>query len=147
MAPCEDTVNSPPKPWSTGKQETYTAFRLVVNICQDEYGNVWSDHECLSSDDELVMHQLPQGGVPQVAHALLTEATRREVFTSALVLMSRDPQFLAQWVAADSTGRRVLEQELEEAAKTVLARTVEKMLPGAVAGILTMLASQRSATE
>jgi hypothetical protein len=133
---------SPIKPWIPGKQPTYTSFRLVVNICQDGDGNVWSDHEFLTPEDEEVASGLFQGGVPQVAHSLLTEAVRREVFTSALVLLSRTPQYLAQWQQATSEGRKTLEGVLEAAAEKVLIKTVKKMIPGAVAGVLTMLSQQ-----
>ena len=138
---------SPMKPWQPGVYPTYTAFRLTVNICQDEFGNVWSDHEFSTPEDQVVASALAHGGVHQVAHALLTEAVRREVFTSALILMSRDSQFLGQWQAADSTGRNVREEELVRAALCVVTQTAEKMMPSAVAGVLTMLGQQGGASR
>lgn len=130
---------SPVKPWTPGKQPSYTAFRLVVNICQDGDGNVWSDHEFLTPEDEATAAELFQGGVPQVAHSLLTEAVRREVYTSALVLLSRTPEYLAQWHQSSPEDRKALEGGLEAATEQVISRTVRKMLPGAVSGILAML--------
>jgi len=134
---------SPPKPWQRGKQPTYTALQLTLNICQDEFGNVWSDHDFASPGDQEISNRLPQGGIPQVAHALLTEAVRREVFTSALIHMSQEPAFLSRWMAAEEAGRKVLEEELVRAAWHVLSMTIGKMLPGAVAGVMTMLLEQQ----
>lgn len=134
---------SPPKPWLPGKQPTYTAFRLVVNICQDEFGNVWSDHDFPTPEDGMTALGLPHGGVPQVAHSLLTEAVRREVFTSALMLLGQNPALLAQWAAAEAEGRQKLEGELSRAALHVVTQTTAKMLPSAVPGVLAMLAEQQ----
>ena len=132
-------MKSPPKPWEPGTQPTYTAFQMVVNICQDEFGNVWSDHDFLTPRDEEISTGLTQGGVPQVAHALLTEAVRREVFTSLLLLMSRDPAFLAHWMAADAVRKKGMEAQVAAAALHVITQTANKMISGATAGVLTMM--------
>lgn len=134
---------SPAKPWQRGKQPTYTALQLTVNICQDEFGNVWSDHDFATPADQEIAAGLPQGGVLQVAHALLTEAVRREVFTSALVQMSQDPTYFALRLAPDGDSRRLLTIDLEKAVLHVLTTTMSKMLPGAVAGVLAMLEDQQ----
>lgn len=118
---------------------THTVFQLVVNICQDNLGRVWAEHDFLTSADRDVAASLPHGGVPQIAHALLSEAVFREVYTSALILMTRDPDFLPRWIAAEESQRRGLEQELQAAALHVLTKTPEKMLPNAISGILAML--------
>lgn len=135
-------MQSPPKPWIQGKQPTYTAFQLVVNVCQDEFGNIWSDHEFLTPEGEQLAQGLPHGGVAQIAHALLTETVRREVFTCALVWMSKDPRFLERWALAEPPERKFLEEELVRAAQHVVTATTTRMLPGAVAGVLDMLAQQ-----
>ena len=134
---------SPPKPWTPGKQPAYTAFRLVVNICQDEFGNVWSDHDFLTPEDEIVASGLQHGGVPQVAHTLLTEAVRREVFTSALMMLGQNPHLLAQWDAAGE-GRQQLERDISKAALHVITQTTSKMLPSAVPAVLAMIADQQT---
>ena len=135
-------MQSPPKPWEPGKHPTYTSFKLVVNICQDEFGNVWSHHDFLTSEDAGFCVGLAHGGVAQVAHALLTEAVRREAFTCALIWMGKEPEFLARWVAAPPEEQRFLETELVKTAQHVLTATAGKMLPGAVAGVLAMLVQQ-----
>lgn len=138
---------SPPKPWAPGKQPTYTSFRLVVNVCQDTFGNVWSDHEFATPEDEQVARGLRQGGVLQIAHALLTEAVRREVFTSILMKLSQDPTLLSRWPNMTEEERRQVEDELSAAALHVVTKTTTKMLPGAVPGVLTMLLKQQTGTE
>lgn len=136
---------SPPKPWKPGVQPTYTAFSLTVNVCQDEFKNVWSDHDFSTDSDADIASGLQHGGIPQVAHALLTEAVRREVFTSAMVLLSRDPTFVARWAGADDAGKQALEKDLGRATQHVITQTLIKMLPGAVAGVLSMLEDQGGA--
>ena len=131
---------SPDKPWKRGKHPTYTALRLTVNICQDEHGNVWSDHDFETPEDEKLAGELPQGGAPQVAHALLTEAVRREAFLCALIELTKTPGLLTLWREAGDAERARIEQELEHAAKHVITSTLTKMVPGAVAEILSMMA-------
>lgn len=136
---------SPAKPWLPGKQHSYTSFRVVLNICQDGQGRVWSDHEFLSPEDEAVVLELPQGGVPQIAHALLTEAVRREVFTGVLIRLSQDAKYLTAWLSGDAEKRQAIEGALRDTALHVLTKTCEKMLPGAVSGVLDMLVRQYQA--
>jgi len=134
---------SPPKPWTPGKHPTYSALQLVVNVCQDEHGNVWSDHDFHTPADASVAGDLPQGGAPQVAHALLTEAVRREAFMCALVELTKDGEYLARWVAADDEGKARMETDIGFAAKHVITQTLEKMVPGAVSEVLAMMADHQ----
>lgn len=134
---------SPEKPWVPGTHPTYSAFRLVVNVCQDEHGNVWSDHNFTTPADLEVAGNLPQGGAPQVAHALLTEAVRREVFLCALIELTKDEGFLVRYTAADDEVKARMEAELAIAAKHVITRTLDKMVPGSVSEVLAMMADQQ----
>lgn len=138
---------SPLKPWGTGKTPEFTSFRLVVNVCQDTSGNVWSDHNFLTPEDEAVASSMQYGGIPQIAHALLTEAVRREVFTSALILMGQDPELVSRWAAATPVMQGPLEAPLGDAVLTVLSKTINKMIPGALAGVLDMLSTQAGAVS
>ena len=133
----------PPKPWSLGRQSTYSAFRLVVNICQDNDGNVWSDHDFTTPADQQLSLSLPHGGAPQVAHALLTEAVRREAFMCALIEQMKNEDYLAHWEDSDTLGRARIEADLGRVVAEVITRTLGKMAPGVVAGILTMMADQK----
>lgn len=140
-------ARSPEKPWRLGRHADYSAFKIAITVCQDAQGRLWSEHAFDTAADEQVARGLPQGGVQQVAHALLTEAVRREAFTCALVEQSKDAGFLDRWVRADEDGRAILEQELRSAAEAVLVRTIPKMLPGAIREVLTMLTAQMPGRE
>jgi hypothetical protein len=125
---------SPDKPWTPGKHPTYTAFRLQVNVCQDGDGNVWSDHDFASLADEQVAQGLPQGSIPQVAHALLTEAVRREAFLCALLELGNSPDLLEDTEKA--------QPDIERYTTHVITKALEKMVPGAVAEVLAMMKAQ-----
>jgi hypothetical protein len=129
---------SPEKPWVRGKHPTHTAFRVTINICQDSDGNVWSDHDFATDEDVALCKGLPQGGAPQVAHALLTEAVRREAFMCALIELTKDPSYLLRFKAGESP----VVDELAAATEQVIARTLGKMTPGAAAEVLAMMAAQ-----
>jgi len=139
--------HSPLKPWKTGQQPEYTAFSLSLNLCLDKDGNLWSDHTFSSPFDEATAASLPQGAIPQVAHGLLTEAVRREAFQVVLIQMTKDPLFLSRWAAAGEKGRAQMSVEIERATTHVIRQALTKMVPGAVAGVLTMLAEQVPGVE
>jgi hypothetical protein len=139
MADTHDLHSPPPTPWEKGAQKGYTAFSLTVDVCEDEFGRVWSGHSFESDTDEETALQLKNGGAPQVAYALLTEAMRREVFVLMLMRMSQDPEFLQQWRDADEEVKRGLEAELGFAARQVMTDTLSKMVAGVGREILTML--------
>ena len=136
------TVQSPQKPWKKGRHPEYVSFSLVVNICQDEHGNVWSDHTFASSADEAIAGTMQQGAIPQIAHALLTEAVRREAFQTILVVLSHDPDLLTRWKQAKPEDRTKLQRGLEETVAKVVSLTTHKMASGSVTGVLDMLAEQ-----
>lgn len=136
-------MNQPPKtPWSLGRRPEYTALRLQVNVCQDSEGYVWSEHDFMEPRDGAIAQSLPQGGIPQIAHALLTEAVRREAFQVVLIQMTQDLDLLARWQAAGEEDRQEEQRILERACLSVIERTAAKMVPGAVAGVLDMLSRQ-----
>jgi len=74
---------------------------------------------------------------------LLTEAVRREVFLCALIELTKDPEFLSRYTAADDDAKAGMEAELGNAAKHVITRTLDKMVPGSVAEVLAMMADQQ----
>ena len=133
---------SPSKPWKKGEQPGYTAFQLVVNICQDADGNVWSDHDFLTPEDHTISIALPQGGAPQIAHALLSEAVRREAFLCVLVELTKDREFMAKWMGAGDAAKDQMETGLRAAVEQVVSQTLAKMASGAVPEVLAMLADQ-----
>lgn len=135
-------MRSPKKPWKHGKQPGYIALRLTVNICQDEFGNVWSDHTFATPEDEALAADLKHKGPPEIAHALMSEALRREAFMLTLLKVSADPQFLQQWGQASKEDRALLQKKLEKGMVDVVHKTAEKNAAGVVEGVLTMLTSQ-----
>lgn len=137
-------MNTPSKPWLQGKQPGYTAFRMVVEVCQDTHGNVWSDHDYATVEDEQIAQSLQHGGVLQVAHAFMTIAVCREVFTTTLVKLSQDPTFLSQWSSMTAEERLKVERDLATASLQAFTQTAAKMIPGAVPGVLSMLSGQET---
>ena len=133
---------SPRKPWKKGRQSEYTALQLVVNVCQDKHGRVWSDHEFLTPEDQQLAQGLAQGGAPQLAHVLLTEAVRREAFMCILIQATKDPEFLSQWVEGSTEDKARIEAEIQNFVSHVLTKTVGKMVPGAVSETLMMISEQ-----
>lgn len=135
-------MRSPDKPWVPGKHPTYSALRLRVNLCQDQHGNVWSDHDFETPADAVVAGSLPQGGVTQIAHALLTEAVRREAFLCALVELTKDPEYLRNYKGGTPEKRAAAEATLQEAVTFVITKALEKMAKPAVADVLAMMSNQ-----
>lgn len=133
---------SPPKPWVPGKHPSYSAFRLLVNVCVDEHGNVWSDHDFLGEGDEMVARGLHQGGAPQVAHGLLTEAIRREAFMCALLSLTQDPSFIHRYKMSEGAEKEVLQTSVRDQTRQVISSVLSKMTPGLVAEVLEMMADQ-----
>jgi hypothetical protein len=114
---------------------------LEVRVCVDAVGCVWSIHRFASPEDEAKARAWAGGGVRQIAHALLTEAVRREVFTCALVEMTRDPDFLAKFLA-DPKNQEAVEKRLGEGAVEVLRSTAARLAPGVARETLNMMISQ-----
>lgn len=133
---------SPVKPWKPGTHPSYSAFRLLVNVCVDAGGNVWSDHNFFSVEDEVVARGLRQGGAPQVAHGLLTEAIRREAFMCALLSLTQDPSFFQRYKEADPAGKEALQTSVRDQTRQVISSVLGKMTPGLVAEVLEMMADQ-----
>lgn len=135
-------MKSPKKPWKPGVQPEYTHLRVVLNICQDKFGNVWSDHTFLSPEDERLAGGMPSSGHNQVAHALMSEALRREAFLQALAEMSVKSDFIQQWKNGNKATRAVIQSKLEASLVELVRRTAEKNAAGVVEGVLAMLADQ-----
>lgn len=103
---------------------------------------MWSDHTYASSNDEALAASLKQGGAPEIAHALMVEALRREVFLLALVKMSQDSDFLQRWKDAEDEERLTLQKDIEHGLVDVVTRTAQKGASSLASGVLTMLTEQ-----
>lgn len=133
-------TRSPDKPWQLGRGDEYTSFQLELNVCEDKDGQVWSDHDYKGSVHQIAAESLTNGGQPQIAHALLTEAVRREAFVCVLVEMTKDPTFLSRWTAGSATDSEAIEAELGKIVSELMAKVIVKMTPAAVRGVLAMMA-------
>jgi len=119
----------PPFPWKTGTSESYTAFTVAVDVCQDQRKRVWSDQRFPTAEDAAAAQTLDGDAIQQIAYALLTEALRRELYLDAMVELSNNPDFITAWVNADPQGKTKLEHELANAGLTVMFQGLGKMAP------------------
>ena len=74
---------------------------LEVRVHLDDDGRIWSVHQFKSPSDEQKTFHWSGGGARQLAYAFLTEALRREAYTSILVELSKDKDFLKKYNGAD----------------------------------------------
>ena len=136
-------MNSPPKElWESGKQGNCSTVVLEVRVCLDAAGKVWSAHTYKSQADALLASSWAGGGVRQISFALLTEALRREVYTCALVELTKDSAFLEKYSGADDETREKMVLDLGNAAQAVLTSTSKRMAQSAAQEVLSMLGSQ-----
>jgi hypothetical protein len=132
---------SPLKPWVPGQQPGYTAYQITVTVCEDDLGQVWSEHSFASDVDAQACASTKGGGVEQVAHALLTEGLRREVFVDALLTLSKSPYVLHRW-KTDPGAREQIVARLQSQVTEVLHKKLPLALPGLIAGVLEMMSAQ-----
>jgi len=114
---------------------------LEIRVCLDAAGCIWSIHRFASPEDAAKAQGWASGGTRQIAHALMTEALRRETFVCALVEMSRDPDFLAKFLD-DPQNQGVIEKALGGSAVEVIRSTAVRMAEGVARETLNMLISQ-----
>jgi hypothetical protein len=130
----------PPPPWKRGEQQGYKAFHIILEVCSDDEGRVYSSHHFREEFDEQVALTLNNGGVEQIAFAFLTETLRRELFVDMLVQLSGAPDYLERWAKADDTGKEELERGLSHAALSVLSKTQSRLAAGLAKEAFTRLA-------
>lgn len=56
------------------------SIKIVMELVQDKKGNLYSRHQPLNEQEFERLKELPSMGMPQVAHCLLVEAIKREVY-------------------------------------------------------------------
>lgn len=137
-----DRQKPPPTPWVRGKQAGYTALDLVIHLCQDATGRVWSEHDFREALDEATSKTLKGFGNQQIAYALLVEAARREAFVDAMLTVQNNPDYLERYKAGDEALRDEMEAFIGDRATEVMTRTLRKMAPGIGKEILWMLTGQ-----
>jgi len=138
-------VSCPPKElWESGKQGNCSTVILEVRVCLDAAGKVWSAHTYKDPTDAVLASSWAGGGVRQISFALLTEALRREVYTCALVELTKDSAFLEKYTSADDETREKMTLDLGNAAQSVLTSTSKRMTQSAAQEVLSMLISQNT---
>ena len=128
----DEVSKPPPRPWERGEQDGYSALHVVVEVCRDEHGRVYSAHRLGDELDEQTAMSWPGGGLNEAAFALLTEAVRREALVEFLVRMTHDPELIKRLCAMPEAER---EDELRRSAKALhrqLRRTMAGLSEAAV---------------
>ena len=136
-------MKTPPNElWERGTHGHCSTVVLEVRVCLDAAGHLWSAHNYQQVEDEARANSWAGGGVRQISFALLTEALRREVYACALIELTKNPEYLKKFQAADEKTKEELSLALGEGAVQVLTNTSKRMAQGAAQEILAMLLSQ-----
>jgi hypothetical protein len=101
-------------------------FTLVVDICTDSSGRVYSTHRLQTPLDHEVAMKMPGGGQEQVAFALAVEAARREAILGLLLLLSQDPHLLERLKASVDQQQDVL-GKISKGLREQFANTVARI--------------------
>jgi hypothetical protein len=115
---------------------------LTVYACTDSKGFVWSAHAFQTDEDAQRASQWPGGGTRHLAHALLTEAVRRESFVCALVALSQDEATLEAYQNGTAETQQHLVEVLAKKVELNLKDVVHKLTEGAAQEVLLMLCQQ-----
>jgi hypothetical protein len=133
-------ANAPDALWGpTGKDPTGSLSILEVRIFRDPDGQVWSIHRPLTDKDEEVLAGWPGHGARAIAHALLVEALRREVYLCLLTQLTKDISMFRKYEEGDDSVRRVIEKDLEAGVQGTLAVTIPRMVPDIVREVIAMV--------
>lgn len=128
--------------WKKGKHDTYTAFEILVHVCQDREGAVFTQHS-LSDEDAQLASELKSGGEEQIAFALLFEAVRREVYLEILVAESSGESLLEQYRQASEKEKASLQKKLARKTREHMLRTVNRFSFDAAGELLKVLSEDR----
>lgn len=120
------THSPPPHPWAKGTHETYAMVSLVVDICTDSSGGLFSTHRLQDRLDYETIATWPGGGLEQVAHALLQEAARREAILGLLLMLSKDPTLLESLKVSDDK-RQAVVASLSQSLRDQISATVVRL--------------------
>lgn len=135
---------SPPYPWLKGKHDDYTAFVVEVEIAVDQYGVPWSNHKLQNQSDHDITSQMKSGGMEHVAHALVSEAVKREALLEVLIRLSNDPEFKGRLQDPAPEAQENLVNEASAAIIEVFRRAAGELAPEAARAALAMIRSEAS---
>ena len=130
----------PPKfPWIKGVQPEYRSFDILVSVCQDNDGGVFSIHKLASDADEEVCNTLPSRGLEQIAFGLLVEAIRREAFLEILLKQSDDDSLFKRYSEGLDKERELILREIASAVGVVMNKSIQASSQAATAEIMEMI--------
>ena len=127
-----DVPQPPERPWTKGKHEDHEVLHLVLEICQDSHGRVFSHHRPEEPVDANMAFSWRSGGLEQTAFALLTESVRREAVLEILLLASNKPDLYKRLLDAKGKDRETLIADLTKRLEFQLQGTISKLSEGAV---------------
>jgi len=128
-----------------GLRDGFATFNLRVRIVVSPDGPMWSTHEFETPEDATLAEGVASQGTRQVAHALLTEALRRELYLCALAEMTKDIDFLQVFADGDEEKKKRVAISLATSARKSLMGTTGKIGVGYAFEILEMLVEQTTA--
>lgn len=139
-------MTTPPQAlWeSTGNHESGSTANIEVRICRDTEGRVWSLHMPQTPEDEQVFAQWPANGTAIIAHAMLTEALRREAYMCILAALTKDPNIIDQYKNSPAEKQAEIAKDLEQGITQSLGTVLPRMIPDIAKEILAMASKQGS---
>lgn len=132
---------SPPYPWEKGQHKDYTAFVVEVEIAVDRFNVPWSNHRLQDQVDHDLTSQMKSGGMEYVAHALVSEAVKREAILEILIKMSNDAEFQGRVLDDAPEAQEILVKEMAAAIIEVFRRAAGELAPEAARAALDMVRS------
>lgn len=133
-------MNQPPeRPWIKGVQPEYRMFSIVVNVLQDNDGNLWSEHDLEGQQDQDTCDTLPTKGLEQSSFGLFCESIRRESFLQAVLWFSENPAMLDAYRNGDPKVQADIESALSSRTRAAFDRSLYRTIAGASKEILHLL--------
>lgn len=136
----DGSIRPPQFPWTNGVTDKYRCFSLLVEILQTNEGYVFSNHKPSSDEDQQTASTFPNGGLEQIAFALLMEAVRRETFIGAMINMTKNKKYLEEYFSSDEEKRMEIETELAQSVREILQKNINQMSFPTAKEILFMMA-------
>jgi hypothetical protein len=135
-------MKAPKQMCTKGKNEGCETAVLEIRICKDANGFLWSLHNWQSKEDETLVKGWPEGGAKQVAHSLLTEAFRREMFALVLGELTADKNYMLNYNKSSESAKKQTEEKLSAAMAKLVKLMAERMGPDLSVEILNMLSKK-----
>lgn len=133
---------APPYPWLKGQHAEYTAFVVEVEIAVDQFGVPWSNHKLQDQTDYDLTSKMKSGGMEHVAHALVSEAVKREALLEVLMKLSNNPEFQERIYDTAPEAQELLVKEASAAIIEVFKRAAGELAPAAARAALDMVRSE-----